>query len=66
MLRGMTPHRTELCIFSCGLMVAGQIDAILLDADWKLVIVDWKRVRSLRAEGFDPLRYPLDRMPDSN
>ena len=66
LLRGMTPHRTELCIFHCGLRVAGQIDALFLDANWKLVIVDWKRVRNLRSEGFDPLRYPLDRMPDSN
>ena len=66
LLRGMTPHRTELCIFHFGLRVAGQIDALILDADWKLVIVDWKRVRNLRTEGFDPLSYPLDRLPDSN
>ena len=66
LLQGMVPRRTELCIFHCGLRVAGQIDALFLDANWKLVIVDWKRVRSLRTEGFDPLRYPLDRLPDSN
>ena len=66
LLRGMTPHRTELCIFHCGLRVAGQIDALFLDADWKLVIVDWKRVRNLRSEGFDPLRYPLEQLPDCN
>ena len=64
--RGMTPHRTELCIFHCGLRVAGQIDALFLDGDWKLVIVDWKRVRNLRSEGFDPLRYPLEQLPDCN
>ena len=62
----MVPYRTELCIFHCGLRVAGQIDALFLDATWKLVIVDWKRVRSLRTEGFDPLSYPLDKLPDSN
>ena len=66
LLRGMTPHSTELCVFHCGLRVAGQIDALFLDADCKLVIVDWKRVRNLRTEGFDPSRYPLDRLPDSN
>ena len=63
---GMVPHRTELCIFHQGLRVAGQIDALFLDASWRLVIVDWKRVRNLRTEGFDPLRYPLDRLSDSN
>ena len=66
LLRGLTPHRTELCVFHCGLRVAGQIDALFLDADCKLVIVDWKRVRNLRTEGFDPLRYPLDHLPDTN
>jgi len=66
LLRGMTPHRTELCIFHCGLRVAGQIDALFLDGDWKLVIVDWKRVRNLRTESFDPLRYPLEQLPDCN
>ena len=66
LLQGMVPYRTELCIFHCGLRVAGQIDALFLDANRKLVIVDWKRVRSLRTEGFDPLSYPLDKLPDSN
>ena len=54
LLRGMTPHRTELCVFHCGLRVAGQIDALFLDADCELVIVDGKRVRNLRTEGFAP------------
>ena len=66
LMQGMVPHRTELSIFHCGLRVAGQIDALFLDASWRLVIVDWKRVRNLRTEGFDPLRYPLDRLSDSN
>ena len=66
LLRGMTPHRTELCIFHCGLRVAGQIDALFLDSDSRLVIVDWKRVRNLRTVAFDPLRYPLDQLPDCN
>ena len=66
LLQGMVPHRTALCIFHVGLHFAGQIDALFLDANWKLVIVDWKRVRNLRTDGFDPLRYPLDRLPDSN
>ena len=30
------------------------------------MIVDWKRVRNLRTESFDPLSYPLDRLPDCN
>ena len=58
------PHRTELCIFHCGLRVAGQIDALFLDDNWRLVIVDWKRIRFLRTDGFRPLRYPLECLPD--
>ena len=64
--QGMVPYRSELCIFHRGLCVAGQIDALFTDATRRLVIIDWKRVRALRTEGSDPLRYPLDRMPDSN
>ena len=63
---GMVPHRTELCIFHQGLRVAGQIDALFTDASRRLVIVDWKRVRNMRSDGFDPLRYPFDRLPDEN
>lgn len=66
LLRGMKAHRTELCVFHCGLRVAGQIDALFLDAEGKLAIVDWKRVRNLRTDGFDPLRYPFDNLPDTN
>ena len=62
----MVPHRTELCIFHCGLRVAGQIDALFLHANWNLVIVDWQRICCLRTEGVDPLSYPLDRLPDCN
>ena len=63
---GMVPHRTELCIFHQGLRVAGQIDALFTDANRRHVIVDWKRVRNMRSDGFGPLRYPLDCLPDSN
>ena len=66
LLRGMQPHRTELCVFHCGLRVAGQIDALFLDAEGKFAVVDWKRVRCLQSAGFDPLRYPLDHLPDTN
>ena len=59
-------HSNSKSIFHVGLRVAGQIDALFLDASWRLVIVDWKRIRFLRTEGFHPLRYPLDRLPDSN
>ena len=67
LLRGLTPHRTELCIFHSGLRVAGQIDALFLDRDWKLVIVDWKRVLHLNTDNWrGSLRYPFDHLPDSN
>ena len=64
---GLRPHRTELCIFHVGLRLAGQIDALFLDQDWKLVIVDWKRIRDLKYESYHgSLLYPLDHLPDTN
>ena len=64
---GLRPHRTELCIFHVGLRLAGQIDALFLDQDWKLVIVDWKRIRDLKYENtYSSLLYPLDHLPDTN
>ena len=64
---GLRPHRTELCIFHCGLRLAGQIDALFLDKDSKLVIVDWKRIRELKYENpHASLLYPLDNLPDTN
>ena len=67
LLLGLTPHRTELCIFHVGLRLAGQIDALFLDRDWKLVIVDWKRIRHLKYENpHASFLYPLDNFPDTN
>ncbi len=67
LLLGLRPHRTELCICHCGLRLAGQIDALFLDRDLKLVIVDWKRIRDLKYENpQSSLLYPLDHLPDSN
>ncbi len=67
LLLGLTPYRTELCLFHVGLRLAGQIDALFLDRDWKLVIVDWKRIRELRSDNpHGSLLYPLGHFPDSN
>ena len=63
---GLRPWRSELSMYSTILRCAGQADLVMLARDGSLVIVDWKRVRFLRSEGFHPLRYPLDRLPDSN
>ena len=66
-LLGLKPIRTELCIFHCGLRLAGQIDALFLDQESKLVIVDWKRIRELKYENpHASLLYPLDNLPDTN
>ena len=67
LLLGLRPYRTELCIYHCGLRLAGQIDALFLDKDSKLVIVDWKRIRELKYENpHASLLYPLDHLPDTN
>ncbi len=46
--------------------LAGQIDAVFLDEDWRIALVDWKRSALLRTDSRGSMRYPLDHLPDSN
>ena len=61
-----TAYRTELCVYSPTLKLAGQIDGLFKDRDGHFVIWDWKRVRELKMEGREPLRDPLQNMGDCN
>jgi hypothetical protein len=58
--------RTELCVYSSKLKLAGQIDGVFKDSRGDLVIWDWKRVKQLKMNGREPLRHPLHNMADCN
>ena len=65
--QGLTPFRAEVNIFHCGLGVAGQPDLLMRDNMGRIIIVDWKRSKSIRMDSFrDHLKYPLQHIPDSN
>ena len=40
---GWLPFRTEICLFSCRLIVAGQADALFRNERDQIAILDWKR-----------------------
>ena len=64
---GLRPFRTEICLFHCGLCLAGQADALFVDADGAITILDWKRTKTIRfGNSFRSLREPLQHLPDSN
>lgn len=47
---GYTPYRTEWCVYSNNLKVAGSIDMVLKGPHGELVIIDWKRSKEIRKE----------------
>ena len=64
---GLRPFRTEISLFHCGLRLAGQADALFVDGDGAITILDWKRTKSIRFDNsFRSLREPLQHLPDSN
>ena len=65
---GWTPFRTELCLFSCQLTLAGQADALFRRGESReLALVDWKRSRSIQfSSPFRRLREPLEHLEECN
>lgn len=65
---GLEPWRTEMNLFHCGLRLAGQADLVCRAEDGRLVILDWKRSRDIKASGFRGQRQrpPLAHLPDCN
>ena len=50
-----------------GLCLAGQADALFVDSAGDIVILDWKRTKSIRFDNaFRSLKEPLQHLPDSN
>jgi hypothetical protein len=64
---GLRPFRTEISLFHSGLCLAGQADALFVDTDGALSILDWKRTKSIRFDNsFRSLKEPLQHLSDSN
>jgi len=65
---GLTPWRVEMNLFHCGLRLAGQADLICKDHAGDLVILDWKRSREIKEDGFnnEMQRPPLSHLPNAN
>jgi len=66
-LKGLRPFRTEVCLSHFGLCLCGQADALFVDQDGQLVILDWKRTKSISFDNpFQTLREPINHLPDKN
>ena len=57
---------SQVNLFHCGLVLAGQPDLLMRDVKGNIIIVDWKRSRQIRFENDRcSLKYPLSHLPDS-
>ena len=65
---GLTPWRTEMNLFHCGLRLAGQADLVCKDPEGRLVILDWKRSKEIKQAGFKGAmqKPPLHHLPNCN
>ena len=65
---GYRPFRTEVCLFSVGLCVAGQADALYKhESTGHLCLLDWKRTKEIRIDNaWRSLREPLESLADCN
>ncbi len=66
--RKWVPLRTEVSIWDPAMDVAGQIDALFQDEEGLVHMVDWKRSKAIRMEGFGgrKMRSPLEHLADCN
>jgi ATP-dependent exoDNAse (exonuclease V) beta subunit len=64
----LNPYRTEWVVYDIKVGVAGSIDLVLSDSQGNLVIVDWKRSRKIRTQGFKGKRgfFPFGGLEDCN
>ena len=64
---GWEPYRTEICLCSCRLALAGQADALFRNDRNQFAILDWKRSKRIRFEcPFRLLREPLGNLEECN
>ena len=66
--RGLRSWRTELSVFHCGLLCAGQIDFVAADEEGGLFVIDWKRCADLAVESRfgETMKEPLAHLPNTN
>jgi hypothetical protein len=64
---GLRPFRTEVCLLHCGLLLAGQADALFVDDRGTITILDWKRTQRISWENaYRSLKEPINHLPDCN
>ena len=63
---GWRPYRTEICLCSCQLVLAGQADALFRNSRNEFAILDWKRSKNIRFDGFRRLLPPFEHLEDCN
>ena len=63
---GFKPYRTEACLIHIGLCCAGQTDALFIDDNCGLALVDWKRSVVTFDKCYRSLLPPLEHIPDCN
>ena len=64
---GWEPYRTEICLCSCQLVLAGQADALFRNGNKDIAIVDWKRCKNIRFDcPFRRLLPPLENLEECN
>ena len=57
---------SQVNLFHCGLVLAGQPDLLMTHEKGNIIIVDWKRSRQIRFDNDRcSLKYPLSHLPDS-
>ena len=65
----MTPpiQNVYLKMQKCLFCLAGQADALFVDEEGSITILDWKRTKTIRFEnGFQSLKEPLSHLSDSS
>ena len=65
---GYRAFRTEVCLMHCGLVLAGQLDALFRhEVTGALCLVDWKRTKTIEfGNRFRSLREPLETLDCAN
>ena len=63
---GWRPYRTEICLMSVQLVLAGQADALFRNEHNDFAILDWKRSKKVQFDGCRRLLPPFDNLEDCN
>ena len=65
--KGLTPYRSEWCVFHEELKITGCVDMVFKNADGGYDIYDWKRTKDIKKNGFNMFEHKaLCAIPDSN